>query len=51
MWVSDPGCEPIIVDRLERKMYCSSCWREMLKRHNVFQCPTCGNNYKEHKLS
>lgn len=47
MWMSDPGCEPIIIEKVEIKRYCSSCMREMLKHNNSFDCPTCRNHYEE----
>lgn len=47
MWVSDPGCEPIIIEKVERKTYCFYCKKEMLKNDNIFKCPICGNSYRE----
>jgi len=45
--MSDPGCEPIIIEKVETKMYCSSCMKEMLKHKNAFECPICRNHYEE----
>lgn len=47
MWMSDPGCEPIIMDKVEIKMYCPHCNKEMLKHKNKFECPTCHQSYNE----
>lgn len=47
MWNSDPGCEPIIIDKVEKKTYCFYCEKEMLKHKNMFECPICGNSYTE----
>ena len=49
MWISDPGCEPIIIEKVEVKHYCSSCMREMLRHQDIFECPTCHNSYKENE--
>lgn len=43
MWMSDPGCEPIIIEKLEMKTYCFNCRKEMLKHGHAFECPICGN--------
>lgn len=49
MWVSDtiagpdPGAEPIIIEKVERQLYCSSCEKQMLKHDNFFECPICHN--------
>lgn len=47
MWNSDPGCEPIIIERMEKKMYCFYCRKEMMRHKDIFECPTCGNSYVE----
>ena len=49
--MSDPGCEPIIIERVEKKTYCFYCMKEMLKRGHNFECPVCGNNYREKIVS
>ena len=49
MWVPnslsgpDPGAEPIIIEKVERQLYCSSCGKQMLKHGDVFECPVCHN--------
>ena len=43
----DPGCEPIILDQIEKQFYCFQCNKLMLKRGNVFECSRCGNCYIE----
>tara|TARA_Y100000310_G_C20219014_1_gene594887 strand:+ start:475 stop:615 length:141 start_codon:yes stop_codon:yes gene_type:complete len=45
--MSDPGCEPIIIDKADIKRYCSYCMSEMSKHNNLFECPICRNIYKE----
>ena len=47
MWTSDPGAEPIIIDKVEKKLYCFYCKKEMLKHNGIFECPICGNSYRE----
>ncbi len=47
MWMSDPGAEPIILDKVETKMYCSTCKMEMVGHGGSFECPICHQKYKE----
>lgn len=47
MWVSEPGCEPIILEKVEKRTYCFYCRKEMLKHGYLFECPICGNSYRE----
>lgn len=53
MWTSDPlfgpdpGAEPIVIEQVERKLYCYCCEKEMLGHDNFFECPVCSNRYTE----
>jgi hypothetical protein len=47
MWKSDPGAEPIIIEKLEKKSFCFYCKKEMLKHGHTLECPICGHHYTE----
>jgi len=43
----DPGCEPIILDKVKKEFYCFYCRKEMLRHGDILECPICGNSYIE----